>query len=399
MKDKTALRHCFSVVTFALVSILILFNFANLTQAERAVVTAVRIGGTVEKTRLVIELVDGEIYSALISPDGLELRVSIPEVKFELSTGQKVRGLITRHRYGVAANSQSQLIVDFLKPVRIIGEELIKGEGKKPNRLVFDFEPTVIKSAAADVVAEPANERPVVVIDPGHGGVDPGAVSSRNIKEKDVVFAFATVLQRKLLATGQFDVAMTRNSDSFVSLRDRISIAREKRAELFIAIHADIFRGQTARGTTIYTLSDKASDKEAEELANKENRSDIIAGTDLGEQAGEVADILIELAMRESKDRAVHFAQNAVKEIEKVTLVTSKPLRSAGFVVLKAPDVPSVLVELGFLSSKADEQLLIDPAWQDRVAKAFVTAISQYVSTTDRLATGSTDPAGADVLP
>ncbi len=220
----------------------------------------------------------------------------------------------------------------------------------------------------------------VIVIDPGHGGVDPGAVSPAKTKEKDVVLAFARTLKAMLDAERRFKVVLTRNDDKFVSLKDRVTTAREEKADLFIAIHADIVRGQSVTGTTLYTLSETASDAEAEALAQKENRSDVIAGIDLGHQNQDVADILIDLVQRESRNHATTFSLQALRHLQPVTKMTGKPLRSAGFTVLKAPDVPSILIELGFLSNAKDEERLKSEAWRKTMAGALVAAISSYFS-------------------
>ena len=220
--------------------------------------------------------------------------------------------------------------------------------------------------------------RKLVVIDPGHGGIDPGAIGLKKTKEKDVVLAFGQKLRDLLSEGDDIDVVMTRGDDKFLTLKQRVAIARDKGADLFIAIHADTVRGPEARGATIYTLSEKASDAEAEALAHKENRADIIDGVDLGGGSEEVTDILIDLVQRESKNHSLFFAKKAVAEMRGVTSFTGKPMRSAGFVVLKAPDVPSVLVELGYLSSKHDEAQLTSPEWRARVAAAMAKAVRNY---------------------
>ncbi len=220
--------------------------------------------------------------------------------------------------------------------------------------------------------------RKLVVIDPGHGGIDPGAIGHKKTKEKTVVLDFGLKLRDVLLKNGQVDVMMTRSDDRFLSLKERVRFARENQADLFIAIHADTVRGPEARGATIYTLSEKASDAEAEALAHKENRADIIGGIDLEAESEEVTGILIDLVQRESKNHSLFFAKKAVAEMKTVTRFTGKPMRSAGFVVLKAPDVPSVLVELGYLSSKDDEAQLTSSKWQTKVAGAMARAIEKY---------------------
>ena len=233
---------------------------------------------------------------------------------------------------------------------------------------------------ADDAPAKPVRKggRRLIVIDPGHGGIDPGAIGLKKTKEKDVVLDFGLRLRDILERNGDFDVMMTRADDRFLSLKDRVRVARDNEADLFIAIHADTVRGQEARGATIYTLSEKASDAEAEALAHKENRADIIGGLDLDTESEEVTDILIDLVQRESKNHSMFFAKKAVTEMKTVTSFTGKPLRSAGFVVLKAPDVPSVLVELGYLSSKHDEPQLTSSGWRDNVAGAMAKAVEKY---------------------
>ena len=221
-------------------------------------------------------------------------------------------------------------------------------------------------------------EKKIVVLDPGHGGIDPGALSKgHKTKEKTIVLEFAKTLKERLVATGRYKVIMTRNDDSFVTLRDRVEIARDVEADLFIAIHADSIRGHDARGATIYTVSEEASDEEAAELARMENRSDIIAGVNLETENEEIAGILIDLAQRETKNYSLNAARRMVGQLKKVTRLNARPMRSADFRVLKAPDVPSVLVELGYLSNKHDERLLVSGKWRAKVAAALAEAGEQ----------------------
>jgi N-acetylmuramoyl-L-alanine amidase len=239
-------------------------------------------------------------------------------------------------------------------------------------------------AARGDVAPEPrasAPARPVIVIDPGHGGIDPGAVSRSGTAEKDVVLAFSEALKETLDATGLYEVHLTRNDDVFLSLHDRVQFARKAAADLFIAVHADSLSRGTARGATVYTLADKASDAEAEALAHKENRSDIIAGVDLMAETEQISGILIDLAQREAKNHATTFAKQLVTELKPVTNLNRRPIRSAGFRVLKAPDVPSVLFELGYLSNRSDETLLVSPEWRGKVAGAMAEAIQRYFAT------------------
>ena len=232
--------------------------------------------------------------------------------------------------------------------------------------------------AAQAVSSERADGKKVIVIDPGHGGIDPGALSPGKTLEKDVVLSFAKDLRDLLERDGRHHVELTREDDRFISLKDRVAFARKHGADLFIAIHADTLRGQTVTGTTLYTLSEKASDAESEELAQRENRADAISGVNLSGQSEEVAGILIDLAQRDSRNKASLFSRQALAQLKTVTKMTGKPIRSAGFTVLKSPEIPSLLIELGFLSNPKDEERLRSAAWRKTMAKALATAIDTH---------------------
>ena len=222
-----------------------------------------------------------------------------------------------------------------------------------------------------------ANSKPVIVLDAGHGGVDPGALG-RKAREKSVTLAFTRELAKQLRATGKYKVYLTRNRDIYIPLRQRVSIARKHNADLFISIHADAIKRKNVRGMSIYTLSETASDKEAAALAKKENQSDIIAGIDFGDQPAEVANILIDLAQRETKNLSVKFANLVVDNARGKTRLLDRTHRFAGFRVLKAPDVPSVLIELGFLTNRSDEQQLLTASWRRKVAGALVKSVDGF---------------------
>lgn len=237
--------------------------------------------------------------------------------------------------------------------------------------------PTVATPPAARIA--PKALRRIVVIDPGHGGVDPGAVGASGTYEKDVTLAIAREVRRQLEASGRYKVAMTRDDDVFVRLRDRIARARAAGAELFVSVHADAMRNRETRGASIYTLSETASDDEAAALAARENRADIIAGVDLRHENKEVMNILIDLAQRETMNHSAILAGLLVEELGRdVQLIPVKPHRFAGFAVLRAPDVPSALIELGYLSNKNDEQLLTRPHHRSKIAAALMRAIDRY---------------------
>lgn len=224
-----------------------------------------------------------------------------------------------------------------------------------------------------------APDKPMIVIDAGHGGVDPGALGD-GVMEKNVTLAVALTLKKELLATGRYRVKLTRESDIYIPLRDRFKVARDSGADLFISLHADSHNDPLMRGASVYTLSETASDAEAADLANQENKSDIIAGVDLSKQSGMVTDILIDLAQRDTINQSNTFAVDLVSELKSDTLMLEHSHRSAGFAVLKAPDVPSVLIEMGYISSAKDQALLTDKQHQSRLAKSIRRAIDDYFS-------------------
>ncbi len=232
-------------------------------------------------------------------------------------------------------------------------------------------------AAATPLAASPLKDtRPLVVIDPGHGGFDPGAMGGNGEVEKTITLAFATTLAGELERRGHVRVALTRSTDTFVSLPDRVRFARDQNAALFVSIHADTLTGPAnVQGATVYTLADHASDAEAARVAEKENRVDQQAGLDSGENDEEVVSILDDLMRRETKILSVAFAQKLVQALESHVRLNKNPLRSAAFLVLRAPDVPSALVELGYLSSDADRASFSSPQWREEAARAVAGAI------------------------
>jgi N-acetylmuramoyl-L-alanine amidase len=226
------------------------------------------------------------------------------------------------------------------------------------------------------------DSRPLMVIDPGHGGIDNGTRAASGEMEKTIVLEFSLRLRDKIEKTGKYRVLMTRTDDTFVALRERVQFARTRQAALFISIHADALRRREgdAQGATVYTLSERASDARAARLAEVENRADVIAGLDLSTEEKDVADILVDLARRETKTFSMQFAQTVVGTLRSAARLHQHPLKSASFVVLKAPDVPSVLVELGYVSNKADLKALISAEWREHTADAIVRAVDAFLS-------------------
>ncbi len=370
--------------------------------AKPVVAKDARVAGDRERTRFIADLskkVDVHVF-ALGNP--YRVIVDAPDVSFQMpdGIGKEKRGLVTAYRYGLFAPGKARIVIDLAGPFLIDKVFVLEPRDDQPARLVVDLVPTDEKTflaklketkppqpegAAPPVIpqaaARPADAKPVVVLDPGHGGVDPGTSSAAGITEKEVVLTFARTLKAKLEATGHYEVYLTRDDDTFLPLRERVEFAQKKGAGLFLSIHADYFPNKIdkATGATVYTLSEDASDEEARALAAKENFSDALAGIELPSDSDEVlANILIDLAQRETQNRSVVFARSIVGELASKGTLHTKRLRSAGFRVLKAPDIPSVLLELGFLSNPDDEKRLTSEAWREKTAEAVAESIEAY---------------------
>ncbi|MBD3677028.1 MAG: N-acetylmuramoyl-L-alanine amidase [Rhodobacteraceae bacterium] len=220
--------------------------------------------------------------------------------------------------------------------------------------------------------------RIVVVLDPGHGGIDPGA-EHHGGREADLMLGFARELKEVLLRAGGFDVVLTREEDVFVPLEARVSIARAASADVFISLHADALAEGRATGATIYTLSEKATDLASQRLAERHDREDLLAGVDLSDHDDEVATILMDLARAETDPRSDRLADALVKGLrDSIGRLHKRPRLEAGFSVLKAPDMPSVLIELGFMSSRRDFANLQNPEWRQRAAEGILNALADW---------------------
>jgi N-acetylmuramoyl-L-alanine amidase len=323
--------------------------------------------------------------------------VDLPEVNFQLDaeTGRRRDGVVQSFRYGLFAPGRSRIVIDLATPATVGHIETVtrprdgavlmtiplqKVDREAFRRAAASADPAPAHARAAS--AEPVDSRPLIVIDAGHGGTDPGAIASSGVFEKDIVFGFAQDLAGKLGAGGRYRVQMTRDRDVFVPLGDRVRIAREAKADLFISIHADsISAAPQVRGATIYTGSEKATDAESAKLAERENRADAAAGAEAAEAPPDIADILQELTLRETRGFSSTFARSLMGQLAPVMEMSTKPHREARFVVLRSPDVPSVLVELGYLSSKRDLEMLQNPDWRAGVTGSMARAVDQFFAT------------------
>jgi N-acetylmuramoyl-L-alanine amidase len=376
--------------------------------AKAAVAVDVRLVGDLARSRMILDLtgrVEMRVFT-LASPYRVVVDVAGLDFRLPAEAGREGRGLITAFRYGHVSPGKARIVLEVREPVAVDKAFVLEAADDQPARLVVDLVRTdpasFLRSAETQRSAEPParaepmpgkaepvpppakSPLPVVVIDPGHGGVDSGAVArGGGESEKSIVLAVALKLRDRLEAGGRVKVVMTRTEDVFVPLAERVRIARRNEAVLFLSIHADSIRARegTASGASVYTLSEKASDAEAERLAESENKADLIAGVDLGEEPADVADILIDLVQRETKSFSIHFARTLVHELRPTARMHRTPLKSAGFKVLKAPDVPSVLLELGFLSNREEVRQITSDAWRAKVTQAIAEGIEQFVAT------------------
>ncbi len=363
------------------------------------------IGGDSKSTTFRLGLSIGVRAEIFTLANPYRVVVDLPDVAFYLpdGTGLKGKGLIRAFRYGLLSEGKARVVIDTTGPVVIKRADMTL-KGGNAFELFVEIGPTSAQSfgsgtgsarpaVAAETSAVPKRPvvkseraKPLILIDAGHGGVDPGATSAGSLKEKTVVLAVAHALKAQLSAGGRYDVQMTRQTDVFVPLDQRLKMSRDLAADLFISLHADAIAktrlANTVRGATVYTLSEQASDEEARRMAEKENNSDAVAGLQTAkfEEVGDVRNILIDLLKRETSNFSAEFSNTLVKRLGSSISLSGNPQRSAAFKVLRQADTPSVLVELGYMSHPEDERLLKSAAWQRRVATAIGAAVDSYFS-------------------
>ena len=381
-------------------------------------ISAARLGETPERTRFVIEMSEELPYRVFTLPDPFRVVLDLPEVDWSLPEDRqpRPRGLVTGLRFGLFAPGTSRVVLDVKQPVLLQKVFVIPPREGKPHRLVVDVEPVsraqyfaaeesaTGEAAVSDTplaplappeqqqaavpplppgvpplpLPKPTDVRPVVVIDPGHGGVDPGAIGVSGTYEKTLTLDYGLALKKALEATGRYKVVMTRDKDVFLKLRQRIRLAQEAKGDLFISLHANVNASGRIRGASIYTLSETASDEEAAALAAAENAADVLAGVDLTDQTGDVRNILIDLAQRETMNLSKKFANDLVDEVGQETKLLRNTHRFAGFAVLKSPVVPSVLFEIGYMSNRQEERLLRDRGHRAKIIDSIIRAIDGY---------------------
>lgn len=371
-----------------------------------------RVLSTPDRARLVVDLSGATQFAiaALDKPDRVVVDVraqglNADGIKASEHEALPDKGLIKSYALKQADKGRVRTELVLNAPVQVQQAYVVAAVDKQPARLVVDFipdtAPRFAERVADDLAAAKAREqaadgpsattqetaaspqdaaeaRPLIVIDPGHGGVDSGARSADGLMEKNVTLSFAKELQRLLDKTGRFDVALTRNDDTFVRLEDRVQLARDNKADLFISVHADSFPDPSIRGASIYTRDETATDELDKVLAENENKKDLVAGYAPPKTDDHVVDILVDLMRRETRRQSFVAARDIEQQFATSIRVRRFPLRKADFFVLQAPDVPSILIELGFLSNEDDARNLKSTAWQDRTAAALARGIETY---------------------
>ncbi len=390
----------------ALMLALLLASFAAVAPAMAAAVPVLahgyKMAGDDSRVRIVLYFDrEPQLHSFLLRAP-YRLVIDLPGARFGIDPGDtSARGLISAVHYGATDEGTSRIVLVSKGPFEVEKLDVVANESSPGYRMVVDlvatspvnFDRALAKQAKMTLAAQSTakddrlgeprkaeNKRFTVVIDPGHGGIDGGAKGVSGTLEKSITLAFGLELRARLQQDGKYDVYMTRDDDTFLRLDDRVRVAREHDADLLISIHADSIHVRGIRGATIYTVSDRASDAESAALAARENLSDQLAGMEVDDENHEVSDILMDLIRRETHAFSMRFARSLVGELSHSIELINNPHRYAGFRVLKAPDVPSVLLELGYLSNAKDEAELRDPEWRGKAIDSIVGAIDQFAA-------------------
>ena len=382
----------------AVLALLLLLGFAFEAAARPAVVDA-RLGIHPDMTRVVLELSEASAWRVFALPDPDRVVIDLQEVDWLRPPEHFSAGYVSAIRFGLFTPGISRVVLDLERPVAVRQVLELPPQDGRGHRLVVDLEEvpaSAFHTAAVGQVREsasrlppieialpgtpaaPRDRRPTIVIDAGHGGVDPGAIGVSGIKEKELALAYARALAEKIEASGRFRVVMTRDDDRFIPLRQRFAIAEQANADLFVSLHANTHPSNSIRGASVYTLSEDASDAEAAAIAARENKADAVGGLDLSAQPTEVGQVLLGLAQRDTMNMSKTYAAMLVEELGRRVELLRNTHRFAGFAVLKSPTVPSVLLEIGYISNREEERRLRDPSHRQRVVEATFEAISRH---------------------
>jgi N-acetylmuramoyl-L-alanine amidase len=366
------------MLRFFILLLLVTFPF----HAMAGDVTDIRFGDHPDKTRLVIDFNgDTDFQAKMNSDNALVIHLRQKQANGLGDTMKPPFDDLTIKPTG----QFTQLLFTLQSPHRIRTAYVIAGD---PNRLVVDIVAGTpnytthgpLQTDAVTKRGHPLNKKPIIMIDAGHGGVDPGAVSPSGIREKDITLAISLMIADILNKTRRYEVRLTLETDRFIRLYDRVKKAREADADIFLSIHADSVRGgERISGASVYTLSETASDAQTAALAKRENAVDLIGGFDAHIEDDSIHAMLVDMSMQETKDNSIALANMIVRGLKQKNVKTIMgPHRHAGFVVLKAPDIPSVLLETGFLSNEDQARDLLDPVYQNAIAQSVLHALDHY---------------------
>lgn len=393
----------------------LLCGFAH---ASNGTITDLRLFYEGDTTRLTLEIDRAVPYRTFILNNPMRMVIDLPLVEWRapMNKGDR-KQRIKSYRQSVFQGDTRRVVFDLNIPMQIVRHTRLAPSSGRGWQYIFDLRPTsavqfqqainkvqvgggastsatsgtsetpVVKKSTIPAIetspvltAKEPREKPLIVIDAGHGGVDPGAVASSGVYEKNITLATARKLRDALLSTNRYRVKMTRDSDIFIKLPQRVAIARQAGADLFISLHADSIMRPTVQGASVYTLSETASDAETAKLAERENAVDSLVNVDVGDVEDDVADILIDLVTRDTMNQSKVLAGTVVSafKMKGVAMLPQNPHRSAGFAVLKAPDIPSVLIEMGYLSNRYEANRLATSEHQQKLANAIAHVVDRF---------------------
>ncbi len=389
---------------------IIIFSVSTVQAFE---IENIRLGKHPDKIRMVLDISEVNDFRAFVLQNPYRMVIDFPKFSWKINSIENaINANIKNIRQGKLTPDISRIVFDLEKPINIQSAFLLPKSGDKKDRLVIDYKitnakefqknrstifgtlkvdkqkPIINELSSNSLPTPPANsdrptalkfKKPLIIIDPGHGGQDPGTIGKYNIYEKNIVLSLAKELKKQLLATGRYRVLLTREKDVFIRLKNRVKFARKHEGDLFISLHVNSNKNPKARGVSIYTLSKKASDAQTAKLAEKENQADLMAGVDFNVEDEQVAFILSDFLINDTMNQSKYFANKLVSNIKKSNMATlHNPHRYANFAVLKAPDIPSILIETGFASNKKEIKLLTKPAYKRKLSKAIIYSIDSY---------------------
>ena len=354
---------------------------------------AARVVGDATRGRLIVDFDQAVNHEVYLLNNPMRIVVDLPQTVFNLGQdASKIsRSLVSDFRFGDIEEGRSKIVLELAAPASIESHRLKDVANENRFRLFVDFKAASEEEFSNQVqkkdfirsrkiVRNRAKNRNLftIVLDPGHGGIDGGATGAKNTIEKNVTLDFALRLKQLLTKNRNFDVVLTREGDSFIGLANRLKIARDSKADLCVSIHADSLAQREIRGATVYTLSEEGSDEISRMLARRQNRTDLIAGLELPEAEPNISDIFIDMTRRETEVFSNQFAGLLVRQFETDIKMIRNPHRSADFYVLKAPEIPSILLELGYLSNIEDEELMRSEQWQELAVQRTYEAILTF---------------------